>query len=119
MIAQFLALSTSLFLPIQGIMARSLAPTSSILMLVVETADAYEAGSAGATLLHQSEVNLPVWMSRQATFFIRRLEGLGGDDARSRERTHMGCWRSSSSCWRYRPHQMVDDRSFTSCRHSK
>src|SRR5208282_4013516 len=60
---QFLALSTSLFLPIQGIIARNFAPTSSIGWALARARMALN--DVWLTLFSsiQSRANLPDWMS--------------------------------------------------------
>src|SRR5271157_6605624 len=66
--AQFRSLSTSLFLPIQGIIARSLAPTSSIGWALARARIALKEVWLTRFSSIQSRVNLPDWMSSRTRF---------------------------------------------------
>ena len=65
---QFFALSTSLFLPIHGIMPRSFAPTSSIWWLSFMRRMPLKREPPALYSCIQSDVNLPVWMSCRTRF---------------------------------------------------
>jgi hypothetical protein len=75
------ALSTSLFLAIHGIMPRSFSPTSSIWCGVVHAADALEAGHARPYSCIQSRGELAGLDVVQHALHLGL--GLGGDDARA------------------------------------
>src|SRR5579871_393359 len=65
---QFFALSTSLFLPIHGIMARSFSPTSSIGWALARARIALNEVWLTRFSSIQSRVNLPDWMSSRTRF---------------------------------------------------
>jgi len=79
--AQFLALSTSLFSAIQGIMARSRAPTSSIGWAAARRSMALKLGWPALHSLTHSPAKRPAWMSSRMRFISAQVRpSLGADD---------------------------------------
>src|ERR1700689_1745320 len=73
---QFFALSTSLFLPIQGIMARNFSPTSSIGWALARARIALNEVWLTRFSSIQSRVNLPDWISPSTRFISAFVSGV-------------------------------------------